>query len=66
MSAESITAVGPKPIGVSSGPFSATRVSRIEAMVSGGTPLGMPSRNTAAPARRSSRAVTTPVASIAR
>jgi hypothetical protein len=26
----------PKPIGVSSGPFSATRVSRIEAIVSGG------------------------------
>ena len=56
----------PKPTGVSSGPFSATRVRVIESIVSGGTPDGSPFLKTSAPASASSQSIGAPVASTMR
>ena len=56
----------PKPTGVSSGPFNATRVRVIESIVSGGTPDGSPFLKTSAPASASSQSIGAPVASTMR
>ena len=56
----------PNPTGVSSGPFSATRVREMESIVSRGTPDGRPFLKTSAPASCSSQAIGAPVASTIR
>ena len=56
----------PKPTGVSSGPFSITRVRESDAIVSSGTPEGSPFLKTSAPASASSQSIGAPDASTIR